>query len=108
MTPRRCDAPPSVDPVETMAEAARAGYGSTQSGGWIHPAPLHLSGSEVMCWFLEGVSPPAEPSDVGRVVGLGCNSGGVAGQCGRMLGSCERALSLDAGSVVWWPVLEVQ
>ena len=56
--------------------------------------------------------PSAAPSDVGRVVGSQnvagseCKSGNVAGQCGRMLGGCERALFQDDGSVVWLPVLE--
>ena len=68
----------------------------------------HLTGSEVLCWILEGVSPSAAPSDVERVVGSVCKSGNVAGQCGRMLGGCERALSSGVGSVVWLPVLEVQ
>ena len=57
MMPRRCDALPSTDPVETMTEAA--GYDLTKSGGWILPASLHLTGSEVLCWILEGVSPSA-------------------------------------------------
>ena len=107
MTPRRCDALPSVntstDPVEGMTEAA--GYDLATSDGWTPPAPLRLA---IRTCYQNGVSPSAAPLDVGRVGGSECKSGNVAGQCGSMLGGCERALSLGAGSVVWWPVLEVQ
>ena len=105
--PRRCDALPSTNPVETMAEAA--GYDLTKSGGWILSTSLHLTGSEVLCWILEGVSPSAAPSDVEVVVGPECKSGNVAGHCRRTslgyeLGGCEQAISSGVGSVVWWPV----
>ena len=76
--PRRCDALPSTNPVETMAEAA--GYDLAKSGGWILSTSLHLTGSEVLCWILEGVSPSAAPSDVEVVMGPECKSGNVAGQ----------------------------
>ena len=98
MPPRRCDALPSTDPVKTMTKAT--GYDLTKSGVWIISASLHLTGSEVLCWIQEGVSPSTAPSDVERVVGSECKSANVAGQCGRMLGGCERAFSLDVGSVV--------
>ena len=109
--PRRCDALPSTNPVETMAETA--GYDLTKSGGWILSTSLHLTGSEVLCWILEGVSPSAAPSDVEVVVGPECKSGNVAGQrrrtsLGYELGGCEQAISSGVGRVVWLPVREVQ
>jgi hypothetical protein len=109
--PRRCDALPSTNPVETMAETA--GYDLTKSGGWILSTSPHLTGSEVLCWILEGVSPSAAPSDVEVVVGPECKSGNVAGHCRRTLlgyelGGCEQAISSGVGSVVWWPVVEEQ
>ena len=103
--PRRCDALPSTNPVETMSEAA--GYDLAKSGGWILSTSLHLIGSEVLCWILEGVSPSAAPSDVEVVVPVGpeCKSGNVAGQrrrtsLGYELGGCEQAISSGVGRVV--------
>ena len=94
-----------------MAEAT--GYDLAKSGGWILSTSPHLTGSEVLCWILEGVSPSAAPSDVEVVVGPECKSGNVAGHCRRTLlgyelGGCEQAISSGAGSVVWLPVPEVQ
>ena len=102
MTPRRCDALPSTDPVESMTEAA--GYDLAR---WVDGLlPLHYIFDVLGICCQDGVSPSAAPLDVGRVVGSECKSGNVAGQCGRMVGGCGRALSSDAGSVVWLPVLE--
>ena len=86
-----------------MAEAA--GHDLAKSGGWILFTSLHLTGSEVLCWVLEGVSPSAAPSDVEVVVGPECKSGNVAGQrhrtsLGYELGGCEQAISSGVGSVV--------
>ena len=94
-----------------MAEAAS--YDVVKSDGLILSTSLHLTGSEVLCWILEGVSPSAAPSDVEVVVGPECKSGNVAGHCRRMLlgyelGGCEQAISSGVGSVVWWPVVEEQ
>ena len=57
MMPRNCDALPSTDPDEISTQAS--GRDLAQSSGWI---PLHhifrrTTGSEVLCWIREGVSP---------------------------------------------------
>ena len=61
--PPRCDALPSTNPVEIMGEAT--GYDLAKSDGSIPSTSLHLTGSEVLCWIIEGVSLSAAPSDVG-------------------------------------------
>ena len=80
-----------------MAEAT--GYDLAKSGGWILSTSLHLTGSEVLCWILEGVSPSAAPSDVEVVVGPECKSGNVAGHCRRTLLGYE--LGGCAGDLLW-------
>ena len=58
-------------------------------------APLHLSGSEVLCWILKGVR-----IAFGRTV----RCGNVAGQCGSMLGGCGRfpwVLGVWCGGLCW-------
>ena len=106
MTPRRCDALPSTDPVESMTEAAGCDLARWVDGLLPHHyifwslAPFHAVRMAI------SASPSAVPLDVGRVVGSECKSGNVAGRCGRMLGGCERVLFVDVGGVVWLPVLE--
>ena len=101
MTPRRCDALPSTDPVESMTEAA-----GCDLARWVDGLlPPHYIFDVLGICCQDGVSPSAAPLDVGRVVGSECKSGNVAGRCGRMLG-CERVLFVDVGGVVRLPVLE--
>jgi hypothetical protein len=76
MMPRNCDALPSTDPDEISTQAS--GRDLAQSSGWI---PLHhifrrTTGSEVLCWIREGVSPSAvQRRQMWRMVGPSADQG---------------------------------